>query len=198
MLIPVGYRTHNKQCGTVENVTCPKCGRITRFAKVRNKTTGTVLFIPVVSVTNMAYVQCTACGAAYEVNKKGFNQVNSDVDVLNAIYNRHNEKQKKKQELKDKYSVGFSEKNQTVAVVLAALLTTLGAPFFYIGKPLYGILCFAACMAFCGLQFFPGLFAIVFGGFILAFLIGTGKIKDSKGKYIASKNQQQLFTGQNG
>lgn len=197
MLIPVGYRTHNKQYGTVENVTCPKCGKTTAFVKVKNKTTGTVIFIPVVSVTNMAYVQCTSCGAAYEVNKKNFNQINTDVDVLNAIYNRHSEKQQKQQELKDKYSVGFSEKNQTVAVILAFLLTTFGAPFFYIGRPLIGILCFAFSMVCCVLQFFPGMFAVVFGGFILAFLIGAGKIKDSKGKYIASKNQQQMFTGQN-
>ena len=139
MLIPVGYRTYNKQCGSVENVTCPHCGRVSRFTKIRNKTTGTVLFIPVISVTNQAYVQCGSCGAAYEVNKKGFNQVNTDVDVLNAIYSRHNEKQEKQRELQDKYSVGFSEKNQTLAVILAFLLTTFGAPFFYIGKPLYGI-----------------------------------------------------------
>ena len=197
MLIPVGYKTHNKQYGTVENVTCPNCGKTTAFAKVKNKTTGTVIFIPVVSVTNMAYVQCTSCGAAYEVNKKGFNQINTDVDVLNAVYNRHSEKQQKQQEVRDKYSVGFSEKNQAVAVILAFLLTTLGAPFYYIGKPLYGVLCFVACMAFCALGFFPGLFAVVFGGFVLAFLIGAGKIKDGKGKYIASKNQQRMFTGQN-
>ena len=50
-------------------------------------------------------------------------------------------------------------------------------------------------MVCCVLQFFPGMFAVVFGGFVLAFLIGAGKIKDSKGKYIASKNQQQMFTG---
>lgn len=195
MLIPVGYRTYNKQCGSVENVTCPHCGRGSRFTKIRNKTTGTVLFIPVISVTNQAYVQCGSCGAAYEVNKKGFNQVNADVDVLNAIYSRHNEKQEKQRALQDQYSVGFSEKNQTVAVILAFLLTTFGAPFFYIGKPLYGILCFAVSVVCCVLQFFPGMFAVVFGGFVLAFLIGAGKIKDSKGMYIASKNQQQMFTG---
>lgn len=195
MLIPVGYRTHNKPCGTVENVTCPHCGRVSSFTKIRNKTTGTVLFIPVISVTNQAYVQCASCGAAYEVNKKGFNQVNTNVDVVNAIYSRYNEKQEKQRELQEQYSVGFSEKNQTVAVILAFFLTTFGAPFYYIGKPLYGVLCFVACMAFCALQFFPGLFAVVLGGFVFAFLLGAGKIKDSKGKYIASKNQQQMFTG---
>lgn len=197
MRVPVQMKTYNKQYGAVENVICPHCGMVTSFAKVKNKTTGSVLFIPVCSLTNIAYVRCTACGAAYEVNKQRFNNINNNIDLLNAVRDRHNEKMEKQQKLAEKYSVGFSDKNHTVAVILSFLLTSLGAPFFYIGKPLLGILCLLISILGGALQFFSLLFVVCYGGFILAFFILFGKVKDGKGKYILSKKQKQMFVERN-
>jgi Na+-transporting NADH:ubiquinone oxidoreductase subunit F len=40
MRIPVrvGYNTKNQHCGTIENVICPKCGKIMPFLKMKNTT----------------------------------------------------------------------------------------------------------------------------------------------------------------
>ncbi len=93
---------------------------------------------------------------------------------------------------KEQYrSAGFSAKNQTVAVVLSALLMLYGAPFFYIGKPLWGILCLLVSILSTVLGLFPLMFLIVLGGMVFAILIGAGKVKDKDGKYIVSEKQKQ-------
>jgi TM2 domain-containing membrane protein YozV len=196
MRIPVrvGYNTKNQHCGTIENVLCPKCGKITPFLKMKNTTTGKVMFIPVAKITNSAFVVCSSCQSAFEVSKKEFSHINSNLDVIHAIYNFHRSKIERDQKTSDKYSVGFSSKNQTVAVILSFLLTSFGAPFFYIGKPLFGVLCLLVSIASRVFGFFPAMSALVYGGFVYAILLGLGKIKDGKGKYIASKKQQLLFT----
>lgn len=188
MRIPVrvGYNTKNQHCGTIENVLCPKCGKVTPFLKAKNTTTGTVMFIPIVKVTNSAFVICSNCQSIFQVRKKEFSHINRNVDVIPAIHNFY-------QKANEKYCGGFSSKNQTVAVILSFLFTLYGAPFFYIGKPLYGVLCLLTSILSCVLGFFPVLFALEFGGFIYAILLGWGKIKDGKGKYIASKKQQLLL-----
>ena len=196
MIIPVrvGFSTQNQHCGTIENVPCPNCGKIVPFWKIKNTTTGTVLFIPVAKTTNSAFVMCSDCRAAYEVNKKEFSRISSSQEAIQAIYSFHANKMEREQQIREKYSVGFSTKNQTAAVILSALLTTYGVPFFYIGKPLIGVLCLLVSIASCVLQFFPVMFAVVIGGFVYAVLLGQGKMKDGKGKYIASQKQQLLFT----
>ena len=196
MRIPVRvrYNTKNQHCGTVENVLCPKCGKIMPFLKMKNTTIGMVMFIPVVKTTNSAFIVCSGCQSAFEISKKELSHINSSQEVIQAIDNFRRDKIERGQKISDKYSVGFSSKNQTVAVILSFLLTSLGAPFFYIGKPLFGILCLLVAIASCVLGFFPAMFVLVYGGFVHAILLSLGKIKDGKGKYIASKKQQLLFT----
>mgnify|MGYP003315519738 CR=1 FL=1 len=195
MRIPVriGYNTKNQYCGTIENVLCSKCGNIMSFSKIKNTTTGTVMCIPVVRITNSTFVTCSGCQSIFEVRKKEFSHINSNVDAVQAIHNFYVDKLERDQKISDKYSVGFSSKNQTVAVILAFLLTSYGVPFFYIGKPIYGVLCLIISILSCVFSFFPALFLVVYGGFIYAILLALGKIKDGKGKYIASKKQQLLF-----
>jgi transcription elongation factor Elf1 len=94
------------------------------FLKMKNTTTGTVMFIPVVKTTNSAFVVCSSCQSAFEVSKKEFSHINSNQEVIQAIYNFHRDKIERAQKTSDKYSVGFSSKNQTVAVVLSFLLTS--------------------------------------------------------------------------
>ncbi len=194
MLIPAGYRTYNKPCGTVDGCRCPRCGQMAGFTKFRYKTTGTVLFVPVASVTHAAFVRCSACGAAYEVSKKNLKDIRTGADVLNAIQEHRKDRQGQQEALREKYSVGFSEKKQTVAVWLALLLTTYGAPFFYIGKPLWGVLCLLVSLISVSMMWFPLLFVMVCFGFVLAFQIGQGKVKDKHGKYIVSQRQRELFS----
>lgn len=195
MYVPVRIETHNKQYGTVEGVRCPACGGWTSFGKFRNKTTGRVIFVPVISMTNRTFVRCNSCGAAYEVDKKVLNGLNSGDGVVKAIYAWHQKKQDDKRRMVEKYSVGFSGKNQTVAAVLAFLVTTLGAPFFYIGKPLYGILCLILSFGACFAGLFPVLFAVVIGGFVFALRILMGKVRDGNGKYLANARQREIFSG---
>ncbi len=189
VLVPAGFVNKNEQCDTIENVLCPNCGNITSFIKLKNTTTGTVIFIPVAKTTNAAAVICTGCKSVFDVRKKDFSHIRSSADVLQAIQNCRDDKVKER----TKYDAGFSSKKQTVAVLLAFLLTTYGAPFFYLGKPLYGIACLAASMFSAVFMCFPVLFAIVLGGFVFAFMIAAGKVKDKEGKYIASKKQQEYL-----
>lgn len=84
-------RTHNKSCGVVANVKCSKCGNITSFVKFRRKTTGYFLFIPFVSATKFAFVQCQECGAAYDVSKKSLKNMETAqqlVDEVNDFYRK--------------------------------------------------------------------------------------------------------------
>lgn len=96
MRIPIRSKTYNEQYGSVENVTCSNCGKITQFVKVRNKSMTSVMFIPIINVTNVSYVQCTSCSAAYEVDKNDFSQMNNNIDILNSIYNYQMDKLGKK------------------------------------------------------------------------------------------------------
>lgn len=196
MLIPVGYQTHNKKYGAVEGVQCPSCGRRTTFEKFRNKTTGRVMFIPVISITNMAFVRCSACNSAYEVDKKALNGLTTGEGVVNAIYARHRQKQEEQRKLREKYSVGYSNKSQGLAVFLAALFTTFGAPFFYLGKPLLGVVCLLLSFGSCATGMFPALFAVVIYGFVLALRIAGGHVQDGQGKYLANAEQRKRFSGE--
>ena len=192
--IRVGYNTKNQNCGAIENVPCPKCGKVMPFWKIKNITTGTILFIPVAKITNSAFLVCSGCQSVFEVRKKEFSHINSDIEAIQAIHDFYADKLEREQKIRDKYSVGFSSKNQTVAVILSLLLTACGAPFFYVGKPLYGFLCLLASILSFAFGFIPAIsFAVGYFGFIYAILLGLGKIKDGKGKYIASKKQQLLF-----
>lgn len=193
-MIPAGIETKNQQYGTIDNVCCPNCGKTTSFYKIKTVTIGTVIFIPVAKTTNAAFVVCSDCKSSFEINKKEFSHINTNQEVLLAIQNFQNAARERARNTREKYSVGFSSKNQTVAVILSIFFTTFGAPFFYIGKPLYGILCFFISILSCLLGIFPISFVLVYGGFVYAALLGSGKIKDSEGKYLASKKQQLLFT----
>lgn len=193
MLIPVGYQTHNKQYGTVEGVQCPSCGRRTAFGKYRNKTTGRVMFVPVISITNMAFVRCTACNSAYEVDKKALDGITTGEGAVNAIYARHQQKQEEHRKMLEKYSVGASQKSQGLAIFLAALFTTFGAPFFYLGKPLLGVVCLLLSFGSCATGLFPALFAVVIYGFVLAVRIAGGQVQDSQGKYLLNEQQKKQF-----
>ena len=103
MIIPVrvGYNTKNQHCGTIENVLCPKCGQIMPFLKMKNTTTGTVMFIPVVKTTNFAFVVCSSCQSAFEVSKNEFSHINSNQEVIQAINNFHRDKIEREQKTRD-------------------------------------------------------------------------------------------------
>ena len=180
--------TYNKQCGSVPQVCCPHCGQYTTFMKIQRKSKFRVLLLPLFVVTHQAYLVCGACGRVYPVSKKGFGQITPAADVQEAI---RMQEQTAAQEKEQYRSAGFSAKNQTVAVVLSALLMLYGAPFFYIGKPLWGILCLLVSILSTVLGLFPLMFLIVLGGMVFAILIGAGKVKDKDGKYIVSEKQKQ-------
>lgn len=88
---------------------------------------------------------------------------------------------------------GFSPKTQTVAVILAFLLTTLGAPFFYIGKPLWGILFLVVSFLCIAAGLFPLYSVIGIAGVVFAVLLGAGKVKDKDGRYIVSSRQREAL-----
>lgn len=189
MRVPVITKTYNKQCGQVRDVCCPSCGQRVAFTKIKNKTIVSIMFIPFICGTNAAFLQCPMCGSAWKVAKKALTNIHNEQDVLNEL---HRIAEQKKTAV-NKYSTGFSDKNQTIAVVLACLFTAYGAPFFYIGKPIYGMVCLLLSVISIIFTLFPLLFLMVYGGFVLAVLIGLGKVKDKNGKYIVSKKQRQRF-----
>ncbi len=190
MLIPVEIHTYNKLCGSVPHVRCRHCGQTATFQKMKNKTTGRVIFVPIITITNSTYLVCEACGKIYPVPKKGFDQIASAAEV-DEVFRAQEETLEQKRKIYQ--AAGFSPKNQTVAVILAAVMTTLGAPFFYIGKPLWGILCLLVSFLCTNLGLLPIPFAIVCFGFVFAYRLGTGKVKDKKGRYIVSKKQREAL-----
>ena len=204
MRVSVAMETNHKPCGVVPQVHCPICKKESDFAKVRVKYTAKLLYlIPVMSMTQAAYVKCSCCNAAYVVDKKIIDRLSTPSEVHNAIMSEIQRRQERDGNRVEKYSnAGFSEKNQTLAVILACLFTSLGIPFFYIGKLLWGFLILAGLFVLAGLSRMginvEGLIIAysmlaTFGGFALAILIAAGKVKDGKGKYIVSKNQKQAF-----
>ena len=190
MLIPSEIRTYNTLCGLVPNVRCRHCGQTGTFHKVKNKSTGLVLFVPIITKTNSAYLVCDTCGKVYPVPKKGFDRITSAADVNEVITAQENAQ---RQEREHYQAAGFSPKNQTLAVILAITMTTLGAPFFYIGKPLWGILFLLLSLASSYLRLFAISALIVCFGFGFAYRLGTGKVKDKKGRYIVSKRQKEAL-----
>ena len=95
MLIFAGTKRHNKVEGTVQGVTCPNCHQVTTFNKCRNKITGYIMFIPFISRTLMAFVQCTHCQAAYEVDKKSLKQMDDPEELISQIILKNNQKKAK-------------------------------------------------------------------------------------------------------
>lgn len=195
MRVGTRYETRNERCGVVSDVICPRCGKSAMFQKGRNTTTASVMFIRARKDVNVAFVVCEECGSVFEINKDHMDMINSSENVLQAIKDCY---QERKREVFDKYSNGFSEKNQTIAVILSAVLMTFGAPFFYIGKPLYGGLCllayFASSFILSRIDYkygMPVMMALVYFGVIFAIFIGMGKIKDGNGRYIVSKKQRR-------
>ncbi len=191
MLIPVGYQEHNKLCGTIPNCACPHCGKTVDLKKFRRKLTGYVIFVPVASKTLYAFLGCSECGHGFEVDKKAIKEISTPAQAADAIAAFKAEKQRKKEEF---LAAGCSKKSQTVAALLAAFLTTYGAPFFYLGKPFLGIAFFAASCACLAAMFFPALIAVVLFGFFFAARICMGKVKDKEGKYIVSPAQWDAMT----
>lgn len=187
--IPVRIETYNENCGVVPYNFCRNCGCPSGvFYKIKNKTTTRVMFVPFMTVTNATYLRCGSCAYDYQVSKKGFDRIASSADVHQALDTQEIARQKKKENYCE---AGFSPKNQVLAVILAMFLTTLGAPFFYIGKPLLGILCLAFSFLTAWLELFPVMMVIPMVGFVFAFLLATGKVKDKNGRYIVSKRQRE-------
>ncbi len=185
---------YNKSCGSIDNVACPNCGRRSTYIKVQNKTKSTIMFIPWLCYTNATFVVCGACQRAYNVKQKTFKNINDNLDVLDAIHEQHQCDLEKMQKLRDKYSVGVSEIKQSEAL-LSCLGVSFGLPFFFLGRPILGILAFVsnfALIIYDKLQFM-GVLPVI--GMLLALFIALGKVKDRKGKYILSKKQQKMFLG---
>ena len=148
------------------------------------------MFVPTTTITNSTYLVCSACGKAYPVFKKGFDRIDSPAKVSEAI---RAQEQAQEQTRETYQEAGFSPKNQTVAVILALLLTTLGAPFFYIGKPMWGILCLVVSFLCIASGLFPLYSVIVIAGAVFAVLLGAGKVKDKDGRYIVSSRQREAL-----
>ncbi len=194
MWVPNSIETYHKSCGMIPQVYCKVCQQHNNFLKMLIKTTGKVLFVQIISVTNMAYFKCSSCGTTYTVDKKGFDKVVTATDVYHAIQDVEN----KQKEVSETYkNAGFSKKNQVLAIFFFVFFTTLGVPFFYVGKPLWGLLCIAISFIGTSFRIFPLLFGVVFGGWIFAFLLWKAKIKDGSGKYIVSKKQKEGLTESN-
>ncbi len=89
----------------------------------------------------------------------------------------------------------YSKKKVSTLMWLSILFTSFGAPFFYIGQPLLGLLCLAISLISCATTFFPLMFIIAFWGIYVApFLILNGKFKDQKRLVITTKANQEKYT----
>lgn len=191
--IRVEYKTQNRQCGAIENVPCPRCEKMARFELFRNETSATVMsFLPIARRTNATFVRCAFCGMNYPVSRKNFRGLHTPQDVLSAVAVYYKQQEEHQQQIT---TAGFSTKSQLAAIFLAVLFTDLGLPFFYIGKPLYGILCLIITIVSLLFRVFLPSFILIYAGFVLAVFIGLGKVKDSSGKYILSAKQREKYFG---
>ncbi|MBE6759769.1 MAG: NINE protein [Ruminococcaceae bacterium] len=106
-----------------------------------------------------------------------------------AIVNRYTENL----EYAQAYSTEYSSKSKTIAIILSIVFPTIGAHFFYLGKPIPGILCLALSLFSISIGIIPIGMMVVLSGLIYAYLIHIGKIRDGEGKYIISKKQAELY-----
>lgn len=186
--------TYNKACGTIDNVACPSCGRRSTYIKVQNKTKSTIMFIPWLCITNATFVVCGACQGSYKVKQKTFKNINDNLGVLDAIHEQHQCDLEKMQKLREKYSVGVSEIKQSEAL-LSCLGVQFGLPFFFLGRPILGVLAFVSSFALIIYDKLEFMGVLPMIGMLLALFIALGKVKDRKGKYILGKKQRKEFLG---
>lgn len=194
MYIPVRSRTYDKEYGKVMAL-CPKCGSGNGLIKYKNKTVTSIMLIPFFHIANGAFLRCSTCRGSFPVEKKALSGIRDAQDALGAMQAYRERLRERQRALLTKYSVGFSTKNQKVAALLAFFLTVYGAPFFYLGRPLLGVLCLG--LFFCGTitaWIWVGMLLFA-AGIIYGCLILMGKVKDRSGKYVANARQQEAFTG---
>ncbi|MBR5329622.1 MAG: hypothetical protein IKV45_05375 [Firmicutes bacterium] len=86
----------------------------------------------------------------------------------------------------------FSSKKALTFGLLAFWFTDMGVPFFYIGRPLLGVLSIVVSVFSCATMFFPPMFLLAaFGVVVFPIMATTGSVKDRQGRRIAPQKTQQ-------
>lgn len=88
---------------------------------------------------------------------------------------------------------GVSKKNQLVAVILALFFNLCGAPYFYMGYPVKGLIRLGITFISMPLGVIPVVIGVMIEGWIYAFRIGTGEAKDKAGRYVLSASQKKAW-----
>lgn len=193
MYIPIRYRTYDKEYGQIMAF-CPKCGSGKGLIKSRNKTVITIMFIPFFRITNMTFLRCGACMESFPVEKKALAGIRDAQDALRAMQAYRERQREKLAAFSAKYSAGFSSRSQRVAALLAFFLTVYGAPFFYLGRHLLGVLCLGLLLlGTFTRQIWIGMIPFA-AGIVYGYLILMGRVKDWDGKYVVNERQREAFS----
>lgn len=79
----------NGNYGSIKEVICPCCGKITSFAKYKEKNIVGTKNTP---ITYRYYIECICCHSKFETYEERFNEISNYADVLNAIQNNLHDK----------------------------------------------------------------------------------------------------------
>ena len=217
MYIPVRIFTKNVKGKTIPAIQCPNCGHSADYDLLKQVSGATVMFIPIFRMISDGFAVCQSCGTTFPIGDKGYKQLakarNVTTQDLFACINAAIDKQKQAEQAQSEIlrqaeqaqsqkqlnivKAGFSDKKQTVAVLLALFLKPFGAHHFYLGQMRLGLLCLgifvgsmiAALMALLLVTIFV-LEVFIIWGIVDAFRIGFGKYRDSDGKYVVSDKQR--------